>query len=213
MSVKISSKCSISCALRIGNRWVQMYHWLFMQIEGLSFTGRLATGAGMTTWPQWQQTGLLWLHGTVFGELCCCFGVVGVGFASRMAVCGNGGSGGRSDDAEEGEEEEGEPGAGTPAGGKGFEGNREPVVSLWNSLAELMWKASMEFLCGGVSLGIRQRAGRGGEGRGRGRGRGRGKRRARKVARGGRSGELGRRSRLEKRFVGLPRERVRVPHR
>lgn len=80
-----------------------------------------------------------------------------------MAVCGNGGSGGRSDDAEEGEEEEGEPGAGTPAGGKGFEGNREPVVSLWNSLAELMWKASMEFLCGGVSLGIRQRAGRGGE--------------------------------------------------
>ena len=122
-----------------------------MQIDGLSFTGRLATGAGMITWPQWQQTGLLWLHVAVFGGLCCCFGVVGVGFASGVGFAGGGG--GRSDDAEAEAAED----TGTVASGEGFGGYREPVVSLWNSLAELMWKASMEFLCGGVSLGIGRR--------------------------------------------------------
>lgn len=95
-----------------------------MQIDGLSFTGRLATGAGMITWPQWQQTGLLWLHGVVFEGLCCCFGVVGVGFASVVGCAGD--SGGRSDDAEAETAEETE----TAAGGEGFGGYREPVVSL-----------------------------------------------------------------------------------
>lgn len=36
----------------------------------------------------------------------------------------------------------------------GFGGNREPVISLCNSLAELMWNASIEFLWRGVLPGI-----------------------------------------------------------